>query len=79
MLIDIATGGSMMAVHVEQVINIIDTLTSTNYQAQNDKQIEPKKGMMDHNTSNALLAQNKILIQQMETLMKQISNLPQQL
>ena len=79
MLLDAAAGGTMMVVDVEQATNIIDTLTSTYYQDQNDRQIEPKKGKMYHNTSNEPLAHNKILTQQMEALMKQISKLSQQL
>jgi len=35
--------------------------------------------MLDLNTTNAFLAQNKILTQQMETLTKQMAKLPQQL
>jgi len=35
--------------------------------------------MMDHNTSNARLAHNQILTQQLEALTTQMANLPQQL
>ena len=34
-------------------------MTSRDYQAQNDSQNETKKGMMDYNTSNTLLAEIK--------------------
>jgi len=63
MLLDATIGDTMMTIDAEQETKIIDALTSTKYQAQNDRLIEPKKGMMGHNTSNALLAQNKILTQ----------------
>ena len=42
-------------------------------------QVVQKKGMFDLSTSDALLAQNKILTQQMEAITKQLSKLPQQL
>jgi len=73
----IVVGGTMMAIDAEKATKIIDALISTDYQAQNDRQLESKKRMMDHNTSNAYLAQNKILTQQIEALTKQISSLPQ--
>ncbi|XP_068475201.1 uncharacterized protein [Phaseolus vulgaris] len=38
-----------------------------------------KKGVLDLSTSDAILAQNKILTQQIEALTKQMSKLPQQL
>jgi len=75
MLLDVVVGGTMMIVDVEQAKKIIDALTSINYQSQNGRQIEPNKGMLDHNTSNAILAQNKFLTQKMEALAKQISKL----
>jgi len=79
MILDATVGGTMMDVDVEQATRIIDTLASTNYQAQHDRQVVQKKGMFDLSTSDALLAQNKILTQQMETITKQLSKLPQQL
>jgi len=80
MILDTAAGGTMMAVDVEQATRIIDALASTDYQAQHDRQtVQQKKGMFELNTANALLAQNKILTQQMEALTKQMAKLPQQL
>jgi len=78
MLLDTTTGGTMVVVDVEQETNIIDALASTDYQAHNDRKIEPKKGMMDRITRDAILAQNKILTQQVEALTKKMSKLPQQ-
>jgi len=51
----------MMVVDVEQATRIIDALTSTDYQAQHDRQGIQKRGLLELNTSDALLAQNKIL------------------
>jgi len=79
MILDAAVGGTMMDMDVEQATRMIDALASTNYQAQHDRQVVQKKGMLDLSTSDALLAQNKILTQQMEAITKQLSKLPQQL
>ena len=79
MILDAAAGDTMMDVDVEQATRIIDALASTDYQAQHDKQVVQKKGMLDLSTSDALLTQNKILTQQMKAITKQLSKLSQQL
>jgi len=79
MILDVAAGGTMMNVDAEQATRIIDALASTDYQAQHDRQVVQKKGMLNLSTSDALLAQNKILTPQMEAITKQLSKLPQQL
>jgi len=55
MLLDVVVGGTMMVVDVEQATRIIDALTSTDYQAQHDRQGIKKKGLLELNTSDALL------------------------
>jgi len=50
MILDAAAGGTMMVVDVEQANRIIDTLTSTDYQAQHDRSNMQKKGMLELNT-----------------------------
>ncbi|KAF1883454.1 hypothetical protein Lal_00003403 [Lupinus albus] len=79
MIIDAAAGGTMMAVDAEQATRIITALTSTDRQAQHNRRSVHKRGMLDLNTSDAILAQNKILTQQIEALTKQMLKLPQQL
>jgi len=79
MILDAAAGGTMMSVDVEQATRIIDALASTDYQAQDDRYTVQKKGVLDLSTSDVILAQNKILTQQIEALTKQMSKLPQQL
>jgi len=76
MILDAVAEGTMMAVNVEQVKRIIDALTSTDYQAQYDRQSVQKKGVFELNTTDATLAQNKILTQQMEALTQQMAKLP---
>jgi len=63
MILDVAAGGTMMAVDVERATRIIDALASTNYQAQYDRQSVQKKGVFELNTTDASLAQNKIMTQ----------------
>jgi len=74
MILDAAAGGTMMAVDVEQAKQIIDALASTDYQAQYDRQSVQKKGVFELNTTEAILAQNKILTQLMEALTQQWPN-----
>jgi len=54
-------------------------LASTDYQAQHDRSSVQKKGILELNTQDAILAQNKLLTQQVEALAKQMAKLPQQL
>jgi len=79
MILDAAAGGTMMSVDAEQGTRIIDALASTDYQAQHDRYTVQEKWVLDLSTSDAILAQNKILTQQIEALTKQMSKLPQQL
>jgi len=79
MILDATAGGTMMVVDVEHATRIIDALASTDYQAQYDRQSVQKKGVFELNSIDAILAQNKIITQQMEALTQQMSKLPQQL
>jgi len=79
MILDAAAGGTMITVDAEQATRIIDALASTNYQAQHDRHTMQKKRVLDLSISDAILAQNKILTQQIKALTKQMSRLPQQL
>ncbi|XP_019455104.1 PREDICTED: uncharacterized protein LOC109356228 [Lupinus angustifolius] len=79
MILDVAAGGTMMSVDAEQATRIITALSATDRQAQHNKRTVQKRGVLDLSTSDAILAQNKILTQQIEALTKQMSKLPQQL
>jgi len=78
-LLDAATGGTMMVVDVEQATRIIEALATTEYQAQHGRQSHQKRGLLELNTADALLAQNKILTQQIKQLTAQMDKLPQKL
>ncbi|KAF1868250.1 hypothetical protein Lal_00018770 [Lupinus albus] len=79
MILDAAVGGTIMVVDVEQATKIITALSSTDRQAQHKWRSVQQRGMLDLNTSDVILAQNKIMTQQIEALTKQMSKLPQQL
>jgi len=79
MILDGAAGGTMMVVDAERATRIIDVLASIDYQAQYNRQSVQKKGVFELNTTDAILAQNKIMTQQMEALTQQMAKLPQQL
>ena len=79
MILDAATDGTMMSIDAEQAAIIINALASTDRQAQHNRRPVQRKGVLDLNTSYAILAQKKILTQQMEALTKQMAKLPQQL
>ena len=68
MLLDVAAGGTMMALDVEQATRIIVALVSTDYQAQHDRQNTQKEGSLE----DALLAQNKIQTQQIGQLFRPV-------
>lgn len=78
-ILDVAVEGTMMVVDAKQAKKIIDTLASTNYQVQHDRQDGQKKRVLELSTTNALLAQNKILTYQIGALTKQTSKLSRQL
>jgi len=56
MILDATAGGTMMAVDVEQATRIFYALASTYYQAQYDRQTIQRKGVLDLNTTYAILA-----------------------
>jgi len=72
MIMDATARGTMMVVNVEQATKLIEALVSMNYQAQHDRQIIHTKKVLELNTSNAILAQNKILTQHIEALTKEM-------
>jgi len=65
----------MMALDLEQATRIIVALASTDYQSQYDRKNTQKEGLLE----DALLAQSKILTQQIEQLTAQMAKFPQQL
>ena len=68
----------MMSKSPKEAIVIIDSIAASDYQSDNDRALIQRKGIMELDTQNAILAQNKLLIRQIEALTKQIGQLPQQ-
>jgi len=78
MILDASAGGTMMSKSLEEAIVIIDSIAASDYQCHHDKALTQRKGIMELDTQSTILAQNKLLTQQIKALTKQISQLPQQ-
>nr|KYP46005.1 hypothetical protein KK1_032389 [Cajanus cajan] len=79
MLLDAAASGTMMTVSPEEATQIIESLASSDHQAEHGRHQSHKTGVLDLSTSDAILAQNKLLSQQIEALTKKMAKRPQQL
>jgi len=78
MILDASTRGTMMFKSPKEAIIIIDSIAASDYQSHHDRALIQRKGIMELDTHNAILAQNKLLTQQIQALTKQIGQLPQQ-
>jgi len=58
----------MMTKSVEEAMEIIDSIAANDYQAHHDKSPLAKRGNLELDTQTAILAQNKLISQQMEEL-----------
>jgi len=63
MILDASARGTMMSKSPEETIVIIDSNAANNYQSHNDRAPIQRKGIMELDTHNAILAQNKLLTQ----------------
>ncbi|XP_020207898.1 uncharacterized protein LOC109792860 [Cajanus cajan] len=79
MILDASFGGSVMFRTAEEAITIIESMASTDFRSQHARSSSPKRGVLELSTQDAVLAQNKILSQQIEALNQQMAKLPQQL
>jgi len=52
----------------EEVITIIDALAASDHQVHHDRSQPTKRGMLEIDAQDVILAQNKLLFQQMEDL-----------
>ncbi|XP_058757595.1 uncharacterized protein LOC131630872 [Vicia villosa] len=79
-LLDATAGGSLMSKSTEDAIMIIDRMALNDLQTQHDRSPSQRKpGVLELNTNDAILAQNKLLSQQVELLTQQMMKLPQQM
>ncbi|XP_058776378.1 uncharacterized protein LOC131650695 [Vicia villosa] len=80
LLLDATAGGSLMAKTKEEAIEIIEKMARNDYHVQhNQGNPQRKPEIIKLGTNDAILAQNKLLSQQVEELTKQMTRLPQQL
>lgn len=79
LLLDATAGGSLMAKPPEEAIQIIEAMATSDHQSQHNRGPTARRGILELGAQDAVLAQNKLLTQQMEELAKQMANLPQQL
>ena len=62
----------------EEAIVIIDSIATSDYQIHHDRAPTRRKGVMELDPQNEILAQNKLLTQKIKALTKQRGQLPQQ-
>ncbi|XP_020206915.1 uncharacterized protein LOC109791958 [Cajanus cajan] len=68
-----------MTVSPEEATQIIESLASSDHQAEHGRHQSHKSGVLDLSTNDAILAQNKLLSQQIEAQTKKMAKIPQQL
>ena len=78
-LLDATAGGSLLSKTAEEATVIIDRMALNDHQGSHNRGPSQKTpGVLELGTNDAILAQNKLLSQQVELLTKQMSKLPQQ-
>ena len=78
LLLDATAGGSLMAKAHEEAVEIIEKMVRNDHKVQHDRSnVQRKPRMLELGTNDAILAQNKLLSQQVEELTKQMARLPQ--
>jgi len=58
---------------------LVENMAASDNDTYNERTHLQKKGVLELQSQDALLAQNKIITQQLEALMKKLSQLPQEL
>jgi hypothetical protein len=76
MLLDASAGGSLKTKNEVEAKELVEIMVHNEYRAQNDRGAKKKGGMLELDTQDAVLAQTKLLSNQMEALMKRFD--PQQ-
>ncbi|XP_020216684.1 uncharacterized protein LOC109800304 [Cajanus cajan] len=78
-LLDASAGGSMRFKTPEEAIELIDAMSANDYDLPAERESRQKRGILELGSQDALLAQNKLLSQQIEALTKKVARIPQQL
>jgi hypothetical protein len=63
MILDAAAGESMMLIDADGAYRIINSFVTTDRQVLHDRRSTQRKGMLDLNTTDAILAQNRLMSQ----------------
>ncbi|XP_052723859.1 uncharacterized protein LOC128193791 [Vigna angularis] len=79
MILDASFGGSVLFKTADEAIAVIENMASTDLRSQHGRIPAQKRGVYELSAQDALLAQNKLLSQQMELLTQSMAKLPQQL
>jgi len=79
LMLDASTGGSIKWKTPEEAYELIENMAANDNEAYTERAHSQKKGILELQSQDVLLEQNKIMTQQLETLMKKLSQLPQEL
>ncbi|XP_047174851.1 uncharacterized protein LOC124842423 [Vigna umbellata] len=78
-MLDASAGGNIRWKAPDEAHEIIKNMASSDNDVQSERVQTQKKGMFELKSQDALLAQNKIMTQQLESVMKNLSQLPKEL
>jgi len=73
LMLDASVGGSIKWKTPEEAYELIKNIATNDDEAYTEKAHSQKKGILELQSQDSLLAQNKIMTQQLETLMKKLS------
>jgi len=79
-LLDASAGGKIKLKTPKEAMDLIENMTASNIAIMRDRaHIPTKKSLLELTSQDALLAQNKLLSKQLETLTETLSKLPTQI
>ncbi|KAG2397807.1 uncharacterized protein HKW66_Vig0139570 [Vigna angularis] len=79
LMLDASAGGNIRWKTPEEAHELIENMASNDNEVQNERAQLQQKGVFQLQSQDALLAQNKIMTQQLEALMNKLSQLPKEL
>ncbi|XP_014496428.1 uncharacterized protein LOC106758043 [Vigna radiata var. radiata] len=80
LMLDASAGGNIERKTIEEAYELIENMTANDNEMHNERgNLLQQKGILKFLTEDALLAQNKLITQQLENLTKTISQLPEEL
>ena len=80
LLLDASTGGKIKLKTPDEAMELIENMAASDHAILRDRAYTPtKKSLLELTSQDALVAQNKLLAKQLETLIETLSKLPQQL